>query len=152
MMSQGRFLNPHIDNSHDAPSPYYRTLNLLYNVTPGWHANDAGNLELWDRRVRAKATIPSLFNRLVVMETTPWSWHSVSQVIVDATRCCVANYRFLPNSPTGGPYFHLTALSAGPEQSLRRSGSWMDNRLLQGVRRVFPRGLGRTDVYRGKDA
>ena len=151
MMSKGHFLNPHIDNSHDASRRYYRTLNLLYYVTPGWHADYGGTLELWDRRVRTKVTIPSLFNRLVVMETTPWSWHSVSPVVADATRCCVSNYYFSPDSPTGEPYFHVTSFSARPEQPVRRAVSWVDNRLRRGVRRLFPRGLGRTDVYRGKD-
>ena len=151
MMSQGHFLNPHIDNSHDASRRYYRTLNLLYYVTPGWQADYGGNLELWDRRVRTKVTIPSLFNRLVVMETTPWSWHSVSPVVADATRCCVSNYYFSPNSPTGEPYCHVTSFSARPEQPVRRAVSWVDSRLRGGVRRLFPRGLGRTDVYRGKD-
>jgi hypothetical protein len=150
-MLKDQFLNPHIDNSHDASRRYYRTLNLLYYVTPGWRAEYGGNLELWDRQVQASVTIPALFNRLVVMETTPWSWHSVSPVLADAMRCCVSNYFFSSESPTGSPYFHVTSFSARPEQPVRRIASWVDARLRQALRTVVPGGLGKTDVYRGRD-
>jgi Rps23 Pro-64 3,4-dihydroxylase Tpa1-like proline 4-hydroxylase len=47
-MSRGHFLGPHIDNSHDGDRKNYRTLNLLYYVTPEWDLSFGGNLELWD--------------------------------------------------------------------------------------------------------
>ena len=65
---------------------------LLYYVTPGWRLENGGNLELWDCAVRRNVTLVSQFNRLVLMETTPWSWHSVSPVVADGFRCCVSNY------------------------------------------------------------
>src|SRR5262249_21171338 len=46
-MTEGHFLNPHIDNSHDGDQRNYRVLNLLYYVTPDWQAENGGNLELW---------------------------------------------------------------------------------------------------------
>ena len=150
MMQKGHFLNPHIDNSHDAEGRYYRSLNLLYYVTPAWRVENGGNLELWDRQVRRHVTVPSLFNRLVVMETHPWSWHSVSPIVKDVTRCCVSNYYFSAESPTGKPYRHVTSFSARPEQKVRRALCWLDNRARQGVRKMFHGGLGRTDVYAGK--
>lgn len=151
IMGKGHFLNPHIDNSHDADGRYYRTLNLLYYVTPGWRLENGGNLELWDRRVRRCVTIPCLFNRLVVMETHPWSWHSVSPIVGDGIRCCVSNYYFSAESPTGKPYSNVTSFSARPEQKVRRAVAWVDTRARQGVRKLFPRGLGRKDVYAGRN-
>ena len=149
-MARGHFLGPHIDNSHDGERRNYRTLNLLYYVTPGWSIENGGNLELWDRPVQRHTTIVSRYNRLVLMETNPWSWHSVSEVQADGLRCCVSNYYFSPVSPTGVDYFNITAFSARPEQKLRRVLAWVDGRLRQTVRRVVPQGLGKKDVYEGR--
>jgi Rps23 Pro-64 3,4-dihydroxylase Tpa1-like proline 4-hydroxylase len=79
-MTKGHFLGPHIDNSHEASRKHYRTLNLLYYMTPGWTLESGGNLELWDRAVKRATTILSAFNRLVIMETNPWSWRSCSML------------------------------------------------------------------------
>lgn len=100
-MAKDQFLGPHIDNSHEATRKYYRTLNLLYYITPDWTLENGGNLELWDVSVKSNATIVSSYNRLAIMETTPSSWHSVSKVNVDKVRCCVSNYYFSEISPTG---------------------------------------------------
>lgn len=147
MMERGHFLNPHIDNSHEASRRLFRTLNLLYYVTPGWKLENGGNLELWDRYVRRSVTVESRFNRLVLMETTPWSWHSVSPVVVDRPRCCVSNYYFSANSPAGGDYFHVTAFSARPEQKVRRVIARVDALVRQALRHLIPSGVGRKDVY-----
>lgn len=148
-MGQGHFLGAHIDNSHDASRQYYRTLNLLYYVTPDWEEANGGNLQLWDRRVSRNVTIHSRFNRLVLMETTPWSWHSVNEVRVDGLRKCVSNYYFSRRSPTGEDYFNITAFSAPPSQPMLRLWSRFDAGLRQFVRRIKPDGLGPVDVYDG---
>lgn len=150
-MGPGHFLGPHIDNSHEASRQYYRTLNLLYYVTPEWSLESGGNLELWDRHIRHHATAVSKFNRLIIMETNPWSWHSVSEVKVNRLRCCVSNYYFSAQSPTGQEYFNVTSFSARPEQKLRRAQAWIDNKFRQAVRLVIPAGLGKKDVYRRSD-
>jgi Rps23 Pro-64 3,4-dihydroxylase Tpa1-like proline 4-hydroxylase len=150
MMGEGHFLNPHIDNSHEATRQYYRTLNLLYYVTPDWEIGNGGNLELWDQPVRKNVTIHSKFNRLVLMETTPSSWHSVSPIVVPKLRCCVSNYYFSPISPTGESYFNVTSFSARPEQTFRRAAAWIDNGLRQGIRAIFPSGVGAKDIYKGE--
>ncbi len=148
-MCKGHFLGPHIDNSHDGSRKYYRTLNLLYYVTPQWSLESGGNLELWDKLVRRNATIVSCFNRLVIMETTPVSWHSVSEVRTDKVRKCISNYYFSLRAPTGRGYFNVTSFSARPEQSVRRILARLDNQLRQFIRKVAPDGLGKKDVYRG---
>ncbi len=147
MMGKGNFLNPHIDNSHDSKRELYRTLNLLYYVTPDWNPETGGNLELWDEKVRYRKTISSEFNRLVVMETNPQSWHSVSPVTEDKRRCCVSNYYFSKFPPTEKPHFHVTSFNARPEQKLRRAIMKMDTLARMMIRKVFRVGLGRKDVY-----
>ena len=125
MMTRGDFLNPHIDNSHDGERKLYRMLSLLYYVTPDWKPEYGGSLELWDDAVKKAVVIPSLFNRLVIMETNRHSWHSVNPVRSDGWRCCVSNYYFSEHSPDGSDYFHVISFSARPDQTFRR---WISGR------------------------
>lgn len=150
MMRTGDFLDPHIDNSHEHTRHYYRRLNLLYYVTPQWSLSDGGNLELWNRNVREKVTIESKFNRLVLMETNPVSWHSVSQVAKpDGFRKCVSNYYFSENSPTGHDYYHVTSFMARPNQPVKRLVCKIDNFARNLIRKIKPSGIGKVDLYSG---
>jgi len=148
-MASGHFLGPHLDNSHDGSRKFYRTLNLLYYISPGWTFEDGGNLELWDSRVSSRVTISSVFNRLVIMETNPWSWHSVSRVNSNKLRHCISNYYFSESSPIGQDYFNVTAFSAWPEQRILRVVSKIDRYLRQGLRYIQPTGFGKQDLYKG---
>lgn len=151
VMLRDHFLHPHLDNSHDSERQNYRTLNLLYYVTPNWTLDDGGHLELWDPRVRQRTVVPSSFNRLVVMETHLRSWHSVSRVRAERRRTCVSNYYFSPESPIGTPYFHVTSFSAPPDQPLRRAWARVDNTARYLLRCVFRRGIGRKDVFQATE-
>jgi Rps23 Pro-64 3,4-dihydroxylase Tpa1-like proline 4-hydroxylase len=148
LMTKGHFLNPHIDNSHDSGRKLYRTLNLLYYVTPNWNEKSGGNFELWDVDVLEKKTVAADFNRLIVMETNPESWHSVSPISDDKRRCCVSNYYFSEKSPTGRDHFHVTSFGARPEQKFRRAYMKIDTLLRMLVRKFFKSGIGRKDVYK----
>jgi Rps23 Pro-64 3,4-dihydroxylase Tpa1-like proline 4-hydroxylase len=151
-MTKGQFLNPHLDNSHNSDRTCYRRLNLLYYATPDWSARRGGNLELWDTSVRRPTEIPSLFNRLVIMETNRRSWHSVNPVRHDAVRCCVSNYFFSRDSPEEYDYFHVTSFSARPEHRFERMRASVDNLVRSCVRFVKRDGLGPKDVYEKKAA
>ncbi|MEO1241040.1 MAG: 2OG-Fe(II) oxygenase [Pseudomonadota bacterium] len=144
LMRQGDFLNPHIDNSHDAEKRRYRRLNLLYYIAPDWVKENGGNLELWDEAVTSPIEITSRYNRLVVMETTRTSWHSVNPVAVDAARCCVSNYYFSRTSPDGVDYHHVTSFMGRPHEHWRRIAGRFDNAL----RQIIASTLG---VTRGKN-
>lgn len=143
MMWRGDFLNPHIDNSHDGARSRYRRLNLLYYVSPDWQLEYGGNFELWDENKRVPRTIFARFNRLLLMETTRNSWHSVSEVRIDRPRCCVSNYYFSGQSPTGLDYFHVTSFLGRPEQKARRILGHVDNLARGLVARIFNAGRGR---------
>lgn len=148
-MTQGHFLGVHIDNSHEGSRKYYRTLNLLYYISPDWTPESGGHLQLWNPDVSREVTISSNYNRLVVMETHPLSWHSVSKVQVDGVRRCVSNYYFSPVSPTGSDYFNVTSFSAPPCEPVRRMVLKLDAAMRQVVRRFVPDGVGKKDVYDG---
>lgn len=130
-MDKSHFLNPHIDNSHDGKRNRYRRLNILFYVTPNISKDDGGNFELWDSKVKRPLKISSLFNRLVVMETTKDSWHSVDPVINDVHRVCVSNYYFSKSSYTGENYYHVTSFLGRPNQTFRRFYGSVDNFLRQ---------------------
>lgn len=113
VMTKGGYLRPHIDNSHDGKQGRYRVLNLLYYITPDWSEPDGGSLQLWDDGPLTKPrTIPSRFNRLVLMATNRTSWHSVNEIRKDGRRCCVSNYYFSAISPEDQDYFHATSFRA----------------------------------------
>lgn len=112
-MAHGNYLRPHLDNSHDAERRRYRVLNALYYVTPGWTEQDGGALQLWPEGPKGPAlTVPSLFNRLVLMATDRGSWHSVNAVRGHGVRRCVSNYYFSALSPEPEPFFHATSFRA----------------------------------------
>ena len=132
MMFSGDYLNPHIDNSHDAQRNRYRRLNILYYVSPEWNLANGGNFELWDDARKTPKTIVATQNRLVVMETTKLSWHSVSKVNAESARCCVSNYYYSMESPDGDDYYHVTSFDGRPEEPLKKGLSKVDN-VLRGV-------------------
>ena len=75
-MKKGQFLNPHLDNSHGKDRNRWKSLNLLYYVSPNWNDNNGGHLELWPSGLKKKQIIlHSKFNRLIVMATHQTSWH-----------------------------------------------------------------------------
>jgi Rps23 Pro-64 3,4-dihydroxylase Tpa1-like proline 4-hydroxylase len=150
MMFQGDFLNPHIDNSHDGTRNLYRRLNLLYYVSPDWALENGGNFELWDPKVKQQKTIVSKCNRLVVMETNKYSWHSVSGVRAEMPRCCVSNYYFSATSPDDHEYFHVTSFSGRPEETGRRLLGIVDNSLRNVVSKALRVGRG-TKLINKKD-
>ena len=150
MMFQTDFLNPHIDNSHDAQRNRYRRLNLLYYVSPDWVYENGGNFELWDKKRTNAKTVVSHQNRLVVMETNRTSWHSVSEVTADRPRCCVSNYYFSKQSPDGEHYFHVTSFSGRPEQKFRTVIGIMDNALRNAVSKILKVGRGKRLINKDK--
>ncbi len=142
LMGKGQFLNPHLDNSHDKDRNNYRVLNLLYYVSPDWQLEYGGNLELWDEGPQSPPrTITSRSNRLVVMNTSQRSYHSVSPVTTDNNRCCVSNYYFSPVPPESRDYFHVTSFRGRPEQRWRDWVLQGDSRLRNSLRVLFRKGI-----------
>lgn len=123
ILPPGGFMNPHIDNSHDRYRQNFRVLNLLYYVSPDWNELCGGNLELWlNGRQGLPTLVPSLFNRLLVIATDPFTLHSVNPVRVNRQRCCVVNYYFSSNPPRrmqGKQFYISTSFRGRPDQPLR---------------------------------
>jgi Rps23 Pro-64 3,4-dihydroxylase Tpa1-like proline 4-hydroxylase len=146
MMFPNDYLNPHIDNSHNGERNKFRRLNLLYYVSPNWELDYGGNFELWNDDRTKPLTIIAHQNRLVVMETNKYSWHSVSKVTAERPRCCVSNYYFSEISPHGNEYFHVTSFTGRPEQRLKRFFGVLDNALRNVVSKTLKIGRGKNQI------
>lgn len=146
MMTRDHFLNPHIDNSHDAARDRYRRINALFYVTPDWTLPNGGHLELWNAKASVPVVVESRFNRLVIMETNKTSLHSVSPVTADGYRCCVSSYYFSEESPDGSEYFHVTSFNGRPGQTLRRLWGPLDNLMRQTYAVAFKAGRGKDQM------
>ena len=144
-MDRGHFLNPHIDNSHNSKKKKYRRLNLLFYITPNIREEYGGNLELWDKEIKNPIKIVSKFNRLVVMETTKYSWHSVDPIVNDIKRCGIRIYYFSETSPEDYDYYHVTSFTGRPEQKLKRIYGKIDNFMRNSFVKI-------TGFTRGKDS
>ena len=145
VMNKNDFLNPHIDNSHNISRNRYRRLNLLYYITPDWDISNGGNFELWDNNVKKPKVIISNFNRLVIMETTRYSWHSVNKLLSNKARCCLSNYYFTKNSPlkSNNQYFHVTSFTGRPNEKYKIAYALLDNNIRNVISKILKFGRGR---------
>ncbi len=141
-MSQGQFLNPHLDNSHDKDRNRWRVLNLLYYITPQWTEQDGGHLEIWPNGLEEEqTTIHSSFNRLAVMATHQDSWHSVSPVQKNDRRQCISNYYFSKHPLREDDRFHVTTFRGRPENKWTDKILQADSLLRSSLRKVFRKGV-----------
>ena len=143
-MDKTCYLNPHVDNSHDAKKQKYRRLNLLFYVSPDFNNEDGGNFELWDKSVKKNIKIPAKFNRLIVMETARNTWHSVDSIKSNKRRCCLSNYYFSNSSPEKKDYYHVTSFTGRPNEKFKRLFGKVDNKLRQAFANI-------TGVTRGNN-
>lgn len=154
LMADNNFLNPHLDNSHDAKRERWRVLNLLYYVTPNWELKNGGHLELWPNGPRKEPVlIESKFNRLAVMATHQDSWHSVNKVNSEnGARCCVSNYYFSPDALKESDKFHVTKFRGRPNETFKNFILDIDSGLRMTVRKIFKKGIRKNPhIYKDKE-
>ena len=85
--------------------------------------------------------IESKFNRLVVMATHDKSWHSVNQVTVDRSRCCISNYYFSEEPLKKSDKFHVTKFRGRPGDTFNNLLLDLDSNLRMLIRKVFKKGV-----------
>ncbi|MEH6538136.1 MAG: 2OG-Fe(II) oxygenase [Psychroserpens sp.] len=142
LMAKNNYLHPHLDNSHDAERERWRVMNLLYYVTPEWETKNGGHLELWPNGPKkAPQLLESKFNRLIVMATHDRSWHSVNEVTIDSSRCCISNYYFSDDPLNNSDRFHVTKFRGRPEDTFTNIILDLDANLRMLLRKVFKKGI-----------
>jgi hypothetical protein len=99
LMGRGYHASPFIDASHSHCGSKIRRLKLFYFASPDWEENKGGILEIWDRKIASAKSIVPAADRLVVMETSETSWHSLGTAIADRQLCFLTKSYF---SDTGG--------------------------------------------------
>lgn len=146
-MSKDCFLNPHIDNSHDRLRQNYRRLNLLYYISPGWASSQGGSLCLYPNGISSSdfVSIPSIFNRLVVMRTDNKSLHAVTPVLDDTkSRNTISNYYFSSTSPLTEDYYHSTSFRGFKGQLFKGSLLRLNSFARTSIRRLSGNFFGST--------
>jgi len=97
----GGKLNTHLDYSIHPKLPLQRRLNLILYMTPDWREEWGGHLGFWSHDARnggpgdLVVSIPPLFNRAVLFDTTQNSWHGLPEPIrcpAHITRNSIAVY------------------------------------------------------------
>jgi hypothetical protein len=101
----GGLLGVHVDFNVHPRLKLYRRLNLLIYLNKEWDERWGGALELWDRRgQRCVRTIPPLFNRAVLFDTSSFSYHGHPHPLAcppGQSRKSVALYYYSLECPAG---------------------------------------------------
>jgi len=81
----GGHLNIHLDYNIHPKLKLRRNFNLIIYVTPDWHPEYGGGLELWSHDAENNQpkelikTVENKFNRAVIFDTTQNSWHGLPE-------------------------------------------------------------------------
>lgn len=109
--SGGR-LNPHLDYSIHPKLMLQRTANLILYINPEWKAEYGGSFGLWAHNGENNSpgelqkTVPCLFNRAVIFNTTQNSWHGICDALCPPnglTRNSLATYYLMPPGSNADP-------------------------------------------------
>lgn len=71
----GGKLNLHVDFNYHPVTKFDRRLNVLLFLNPEWKEEYGGHLELCDGDLNPIQKILPIFNRMVIFNTTDFSWH-----------------------------------------------------------------------------
>jgi hypothetical protein len=104
----GQALDAHVDFNKHPIERWHRRLNLIAYLNPAWDDAWGGSLQLHsDPRAPADrvTTITPLYNRVVIFETTEWSWHGFPRITLPGnkdglSRKSVALYFYTTDRPT----------------------------------------------------
>jgi hypothetical protein len=116
-------LDVHVDFNYIADRQLHRRLNILIYFNKDWDPSWGGNIELWDRDVKACVhSFSPTFNRCVVFETSDISYHGVSAVKCPEgqSRKSFAAYYYTREAP---PHWdgesHSTIFKARPDEVMK---------------------------------
>jgi Rps23 Pro-64 3,4-dihydroxylase Tpa1-like proline 4-hydroxylase len=118
----GSFLDIHIDFNIHTSLNVHRRLNLLIYLTPEWHVEWGGALELWNANMtECKRKVFPELNRCVIFETSEVSYHGYGKVSVPegVTRKSLFSYFYTNEREDAVPY-HDTIFKARPEEGLAK--------------------------------
>lgn len=80
--TKGGFLKRHIDTPYkENKKNLFRRINTILYLNSNWKDSYNGNLEIWDdeKKIDPNFSIKPIINRLVIFETSSFSWHGFSK-------------------------------------------------------------------------
>ena len=117
IMAPSDYMRPHLDNSHDKSGKRPRRVVMLYYLSPIWRDGYGGNLGVWQDLASARVEhIEYRPNRLVLLETSEKSWHSIDSVLGPYPRANLTTYLYDPAVSDQPP--RLTRFKAWPREPL----------------------------------
>lgn len=96
----GGFLARHLDSNKHPISEWGRCYSAILYLSKDWDSAWGGELEFWDGESIVKK-VECIFNRLVIFECTPNSFHSVSSITKEAKNRKSLACFFWNTFPTG---------------------------------------------------
>jgi Rps23 Pro-64 3,4-dihydroxylase Tpa1-like proline 4-hydroxylase len=106
-LRNGGYLNIHADFNIHPKMKLDRRVNVLIYLNKEWEESFGGSLELWGKEMlKCEKKILPIFNRIVIFNTTDFSFHGNPQKINvhDKTRKSIALYYY----SNGRPQFELS--------------------------------------------
>lgn len=81
----GQGLSPHVDFNFHPITRQHRRLNMIFYLSPEWHADWGGSIQLHRDPYSPPSeddivTITPAFNRCVIFETNEYSWHGFRRI------------------------------------------------------------------------
>ena len=79
----GMSLDAHVDFNYHSSERWHRRLNLIIYLNHEWLPAWGGSLQLWSdphASAGADVSVPPLFNRAVIFETSERSWHGFDRI------------------------------------------------------------------------
>lgn len=101
LMQTGAWLSPHVDFNH-IEERMYRRLNVILYLNEDWEEGWGGALEIWDPEMKTcMHVVPPIFNRAVIFNTVPGSFHGVLPVTCesDRSRNTFASFYYTDTAP-----------------------------------------------------
>jgi hypothetical protein len=136
---KGGFLNIHADfTGHPHHARWQRRVNLLVYLNPDWEESYGGQLELWDREMKACVKrIPPIMNRAVIFRTDVDAYHGHPDPMTcpeDFSRRSLALYYFTDESAAF--QVRSTEYKARPGDGARSAAIYLDKMVLRGYDKI----------------
>ncbi len=120
---RGGRLDVHTDFNYVPDVQWFRRLNLLLYLNPGWREEWGGELELWDDQVKnCRVRVSPVLGRCVVFATSTKSFHGTTTIRSpdDVPRSSFALYYYTREAPPDfNDQFQGTVFRARPNERLK---------------------------------
>jgi len=136
---KGSYLDMHVDFKKHPSEEWIRELNVLYFLNPEWKKAFGGALKLENSETGKCGEIEPLFNRLVIMHTSDYTYHGYSTIdFPDGRfRTSIAAYSYRLPMPGEDITSRRTTTIWRPSSKFRSLVAMITPALVQAKQKVF---------------